>query len=213
MTDTSPPPAARSSPSTARNRQSILDVLRRHLPPRGLVLEIAAGAGEHAVFFAGARPGLTWLPTDPDPQAVASIAAWREHSGLQNLLPPQILDAADPDAWPKGPADSVVNINMIHISPWAVTEGLMTGAGRILARGGVLFLYGPYFEAEVETAPSNLAFGASLKQRNPAWGLRKREDVVALASCHGLQLAERVIMPANNLVLVFRRVQIPQPNL
>lgn len=204
MTDI-PPPGARTSPSTARNREPILDVLKPRLPSRGLVLEIAAGAGEHAVHNAGALPGLLWRPTDPDPEALASIAAWREHAALPNLLEPLVLDAADPDSWPIKRADAVVNINMIHISPWAATEGLMVGAGRVLPAGGVLILYGPYIESAVETAPSNLAFDANLKNRNPAWGLRRLDDVAALAARQGLELAERIGMPANNLALVFRR--------
>ncbi len=206
MTMTDPPHSgAFSAPSTARNRGPILEVLKRCLPPAGLVLEIAAGAGEHAVFNAAALPGLQWRPTDPDPEALGSIAAWREHAALPNLLPPLPLDAADPDAWPLDRADAVVNINMIHISPWATTEGLMTGAGRLLPADGVLFLYGPYIEAEVETAPSNLAFDGNLRARNPAWGIRRLDEVKDLAAAHGLQLAERIAMPANNLSLVFRR--------
>jgi SAM-dependent methyltransferase len=201
----SPPPGARVSPSTARNRDPILEVLRPRLPPAGLVLEIAAGAGEHAAHMARALPGLSWRPTDPDPEALASIAAWREAAGLDNLLPPLRLDAADPDGWPVAHADAVVNINMIHISPWAAAEGLMTGAGRVLAPGAPLFLYGPYIEASVATAPSNLDFDASLRGRNPAWGLRRLEDVAALAAGRGLALEARIAMPANNLLLVFRR--------
>ena len=200
-----PPPGAFSSPATARNRGPILEVLKRCLPAAGLVLEIAAGAGEHAMFNAAALPGLRWRPTDPDPQALGSIAAWRGHAALPNLLPPLPLDAADPDAWPLDRADAVVNINMIHISPWATTEGLMKGAGRLLPADGVLFLYGPYIEAGVETAPSNLAFDENLRARHPAWGIRLLDDVKALAAAHGLQLAERIAMPANNLSLVFRQ--------
>jgi SAM-dependent methyltransferase len=201
----SPPPGARVSPSTARNRGPILEVLRPRLPAAGLVLEIAAGAGEHAAHMARTLPGLSWLPTDPDPEALASIAAWREAAALDNLLPPLRLDAADPDSWPVARADALVNINMIHISPWAATEGLMTGAGRVLAPGAPLILYGPYVEAGVPTAPSNLNFDASLRGRDPAWGLRRLEDVTALAAERGLVLEERIAMPANNLVLVFRR--------
>jgi len=200
-----PPPGALASPSTARNREPILRVLQSCLPPTGLVLEVAAGAGEHALYNAAAFPDLQWRPTDADEQALASIAAWRDHAGTPNLLAPLRLDAADPDRWPVERADAVVNINMIHISPWSATEGLMAGAGRLLPAGGVLYLYGPYLEAEVETAPSNLAFDASLKARNPAWGIRRREEVAALAAHHGLALAERVAMPANNLSLVFRK--------
>lgn len=200
-----PPPGARMSPSTARNRDPILKVLKTCLPAEGLVLEIAAGAGEHAVHNAAAFPGLVWQPTDPDPEALSSIAAWREHANLPNVLPPLSLNAAEPDSWPVARADAVVNINMIHISPWSATEGLMAGAGRILVPGGVLFLYGPYLEATVETAPSNLSFDASLRARNGAWGIRALEDVMGLAAEHGLALASRVPMPANNLSLVFRK--------
>jgi cyclopropane fatty-acyl-phospholipid synthase-like methyltransferase len=205
MTDL-PPPGARASPSTARNREPILQVLKAHLPAQGLVLEIAAGAGEHAMQAAAALPGLQWRPTDPDPEALASIEAWRAQAGLGNLLPALRLDASDPGGWPIAAADAIVNINMIHISPWAATEGLMTGAGRVLPAGGVLVLYGPYLEPEVATAPSNLAFDDSLKSRNPGWGLRRREEVVALAARNGLSLAERIAMPANNLALIFHKI-------
>lgn len=203
MTDL--PPAARSSPATVRNRDPILEVLRAHLPAEGLVLEIAAGAGEHAVHFARALPGLQWRPTDPDPVALDSIGAWRKAAALDNLLAPLILDASQPDAWPVDRAEAVVCINMVHISPWSATEGLMTGAGRILPPGGVLYLYGPYREAGVPTAASNENFDADLKRRNPAWGLRHLDEVTALAAAHGLELSERITMPANNLSLVFRR--------
>ncbi len=201
----SPPPGARVSPSTARNRDPILEVLRPRLPKRGTVLEIAAGAGEHAVYNAAALPGLRWLPTDPDAEALESIAAWRRHAALPNLLSPLRLDASNPEDWPSGPFDAVVNINMIHIAPWAAAEGLMTGAGRVLSQGGVLFLYGPYLEPGAPTAPSNLAFDLSLRSRDPAWGLRRLDEVTALAAGHGLQLSERIAMPANNLALVYVR--------
>jgi len=200
-----PPPGARVSPSTARNRDPILAVLKPRLPASGEVLEIAAGAGEHAAYLAAALPALQWRPTDPDPEALASIAAWREQAGLANLLPPLRLDASDPDAWPIDRADVVVNINMIHISPWAATQGLMRGAGRVLSPGGLLFLYGPYFEADIPTAPSNLDFDASLKSRDPAWGLRHLDAVTALAAECCLDLADRIAMPANNLSLFFRK--------
>ena len=200
-----PPPGARVSPSTARNREPILQVLKPRLPATGLVLEIAAGAGEHAVYCAAALPHLQWRPTDPDPEALASIAAWRDHAALPNLLPPLRLDASDPDGWPVGRADAVVNINMVHISPWSATEGLMAGAARVLPAGAPLVLYGPYIEPDLETAPSNLDFDASLRRRNPAWGVRRLDDVTVLAARHGLVLAERIAMPANNLSLVFRR--------
>jgi SAM-dependent methyltransferase len=199
------PRGALTSPSTARNRDPILQVLRACLPPHGLVLEVAAGAGEHALYNAAAFPDLLWRPTDADEQALASIAAWRDHAGTPNLLAPLRLDAADPDGWPVTRADAVVNINMIHIAPWSAAEGLMAGAGRLLPAGGVLYLYGPYLEAETPTAPSNLAFDESLRRRDPAWGIRGLEAVTALAAAHGLALGERVAMPANNLSLVFRK--------
>jgi hypothetical protein len=205
MSNVPPPLDARTSPATARNRGPILEVLGPRLPMSGVVLEIAAGAGEHALYCAAALPHLRWRPTDPDPDALASIAAWRRHAALPNLLPPLRLDAADPAGWPVERADAVVNINMIHISPWAAARGLMTGAGRILPAGGLLFLYGPFFEADVETAPSNLAFDLDLRRRDPAWGVRRLGEVTALAARQGLALAERVAMPANNLALFFRK--------
>jgi hypothetical protein len=198
-------PAARTAPSTARNRDPILGVLRTRLPAHGLVLEIAAGAGEHAVYFAAALPTLQWQPTDADPEALASIAAWREHAGLGNLLRPLGLDASQPDTWPVERADAVLAINMIHISPWTATVGLMAGAARVLPAGGGLFLYGPFIVCDAPTAPSNLEFDQSLRRRNPGWGIRHLDDLVALGAAHGLALAERLTMPANNLVLVFRK--------
>jgi SAM-dependent methyltransferase len=194
---------ARSAPSTARNRDPILAVLRERLPTTGLVLEVASGFGEHAVWMTQHLPGLTWQPTDRDD--LSSILAWREAAGLANLLAPQILDASDPEHWPVAYADAVVCINMVHISPWAATQGLLAGAGRVLPRGGRLFLYGPYREAGVGTAASNAAFDADLKRRNPAWGLRRLEEVAAEAARHGLRLAERIAMPANNLVVMFEK--------
>lgn len=200
-----PPDGARTAPSTARNREPILEVLRPRLPEDARVLEVASGAGEHAVFLAAALPSVRWQPTDRDAEALLSIAAWREASGLANLAPPIRLDAADLSSWPSGPVDAVVCINMIHISPWAAAEGLMAGAARVLAPGARLFLYGPYREADVETAPSNLAFDESLKSRDPAWGLRDLAQVKALAAANGLNFAERIAMPANNLIVVFEK--------
>jgi SAM-dependent methyltransferase len=203
MTDL--PPGARTSPATARNRDPILDVLRPRLPAHGLVLEIASGAGEHAVHLARAFPGLEWQPTDPDPVALDSIGAWRKAAGLDNLRAALILDASNPEAWPVDRADAIVCINMVHISPWSATQGLMTGAGRILPRGGLLYLYGPYREAGVPAAASNETFDADLRRRNPAWGLRDLDEVTALAAAHGLDLVDRIAMPANNLSLIFAR--------
>jgi len=194
---------ALTSPSVARNREPILAVLRRVLPVRGIVLEIASGTGEHAIHFAAALPELIWQPTDRDPEARRSIAARRAAAVLPNLLPPLELDAAAP-SWPVERADAIVAINMIHIAPWSAAEGLMAGAARLLAPGGILYLYGPYQENGRHTAPSNAAFDASLRARDPEWGVRDVGAVAELAARHGLALAERVAMPANNLSLDFR---------
>src|SRR6185312_4006163 len=176
MSDTIPE-GARTSPSTARNRQPILEVLAPRLAVGARVVEVASGAGEHAVFLAAALPQVRWQPTDRDAEALASIAAWRAASGPTNLAPPLRLDAAEASTWPAGPFDAVVCINMIHISPWAASEGLMAGAGRVLTPGGRLFLYGPFLEADVGTAASNLAFDESLKARDAAWGIRDLAEV------------------------------------
>jgi SAM-dependent methyltransferase len=199
-----PSQEALASPSVARNREPILAVLRRVLPPAGMVLEIASGTGEHAAYFAAALPHLTWQPSDQDEQALGSIAAHRANAALPNLLAPLSLDAAAP-AWPVERADAIVAINMVHISPWRATQGLMAGAGRVLPPGGVLYLYGAYRENGTHTAPSNEAFDADLRRRNPEWGIRDLEAVAELAGGHGLTLVERIPMPANNLSLVFRR--------
>jgi SAM-dependent methyltransferase len=169
-----------------------------------MVLEIASGTGEHAVYFAAALPHLTWQPTDQDERALNSIAAHRAASGLPNLLAPLRLDAAAPN-WPVERADAVVAINMVHISPWQVTQGLMAGAGQVLPPGGVLYLYGAYKVNGFHTAASNEAFDQDLRLRNPEWGVRDLEEVADLASTHGLELVERISMPANNLGLMFRR--------
>ena len=205
MRKTSPlPPGALSSPAVARNRDFILAVLRRALPGRGTVLEIASGSGEHAVHFAAALPQLSWQPTDPAPEARDSIAAYRAAAQLPNLMPPLALDATSP-TWPVTQADAMVAINMIHIAPWAAAEGLMAGAERLLPAGGALFLYGPFREHGQHTAPSNADFDESLRARNREWGVRDLDEVAALASRHGFALEERVAMPANNLSVVFRR--------
>ena len=194
----------REAPAAARNRQPILEVLRTRLPASGLVLEIASGSGEHAVHFAAALPGLVFQPSDPDAGARASIDAWAEDSGLQNLRPALALDAAAGD-WPVTAADAVLCCNMIHISPWTSAVGLVRGAARILRPGGLLYLYGPYRRDGRHTAPSNEAFDADLRRRNPAWGVRDLEAVAALAAKGGFDAPEVVEMPANNLSVVFRR--------
>lgn len=202
----SQPDGALSSPAAARNSAAILAVLSAHMPARGAVLEIAAGSGQHAVAFAGALPGVDWTPSDPSPEARASIAAWARHAVSPNLQPPLALDAMDEKTWPDARFDAVFCANMIHISPWAATEGLMRLAGQTLRRpGGLLALYGPFLEADQPLAPSNAAFDASLKGRDPAWGLRDRDAVTTLARAHGLTLTRRVAMPANNLMMLFRR--------
>lgn len=193
-----------SSPAALRNRDPILDVLRRALPPSGRVVEIASGAGDHALYFARSLPHLAWQPSDPSPTARASIAAWREAEGPANLNPPLDLDASA-ERWPIDQADALVAINMVHISPWRATIGLCANAGRILPPGGLLFLYGPYRQQGRPLAPSNIAFDADLRRRNPEWGIRDVADVVAAAQASALRLEAVVAMPANNLSLLFRR--------
>ena len=197
-----PDDGRRFSPSTARNRDPILGVLKEALPASGLVLEIASGAGEHAVHFAAHLPTLEWQPSDADPDALGSIAAWRAATALPNLRAPVTLDVAL-EPWPIARAAAIVCINMIHISPWRSAEALMRGAARVLPRGGVLFLYGPYRRGGRHTATSNEAFDHDLRRRNPEWGLRDLEAVVALATGNGLRMSRTVAMPANNLSIVF----------
>ncbi len=192
------------APATLRNRDPILDVLRGVLPTTGLVLEIASGSGEHVLHFAQNLPGLTFQPSDPSPAALASISAWMASVDLPNIRAPMALDAAT-WPWPVTAADAFVCINMIHISPWASTEGLMRGAAALLQPGAPLYLYGPYRRAGVATASSNEAFDLDLKARNPAWGLRDLAEVAALAGREGFSGPEVTEMPSNNLSVVFRR--------
>jgi len=192
------------APATDRNAAPILEVLRRVLPARGTVLEIASGTGQHAVHFAGALPGLDWQPSDADPRSRASIDAWRAYTGLPTLRAPLDLDVCR-EPWPIDAADAIVCINMIHISPWQASIALMKGAAARLPAGGVLFLYGPYRRDGAHTAPSNEAFDAQLRARDPAWGVRDMEAVEALAQAEGLICEERVPMPANNFSVVFRK--------
>ena len=194
---------ALTSPAVRRNREPILAVLRRVLPAHGTVLEIASGSGEHAVHFAAGLPELAWQPSEIDADALASISAHRMAARLPNLLPPLELDACSP-RWPVGRADAVIAINLIHIAPWTAAEGLMAGAARVLPPAGVLYLYGAFKENGRHTAPSNAGFDASLRAYDPRWGVRDLGEVCALARRHGLDLAERIPMPANNLSVVFR---------
>ncbi|MCJ8155947.1 DUF938 domain-containing protein [Sphingomonas sp. LaA6.9] len=196
--------ARKHAPATLRNREPIVDVLRTLMPVRGTVLEIASGSGEHIVHFAQVFPALEWQPSDPDPDGRRSIAAWGAQSGLRNIRPPLDIDASASD-WPVGPVDAILCINMVHISPWVATQGLMSGASVHLAPGAPLYLYGPYRRDDVPTAESNEAFDLSLRSRNPEWGLRRVEDMITLGAASGLELERLVEMPANNLSLVFRR--------
>jgi len=193
------------APATLRNREAILAILRHELPEWGSVLEIASGSGEHAAYFAGAMPQLAWQPSDPDAEADSSIHAYRDDYKGVNLRASVLLDAALPD-WPIKHADAVVCINMVHISPWTATVGLFKGAANLLDDGGPLILYGPYFEDGVEPAPSNLDFDLSLKARDDRWGIRRVEDLDVVARRSGLARAARYEMPANNLMLIYRRV-------
>ena len=198
------PDARRSAPATLRNRDPITAVLRDVLPEAGVVLEVASGTGEHAIHFARAFPTLRWQPSDPSPDARQSIAAWARAEKLNTVRPPLDLDAAS-DNWPIANADAIVCINMIHISPWDATVGLMRGAGRLLNSGQPLYLYGPYHRAGHALAPSNAAFDADLRLRDERWGLRDLDTVVACAEDQGLKLASVIAMPANNLSVIFRK--------
>ena len=197
------------SPAARQNRQPILEVLRQVLPATGTALEIASGTGQHVVWFAAHLPGWTWQPSDVNPAALPSIAGWVAPQALTNVRPPVQLDvmaerwlADDAQATP-AQFDAIYCANMLHISPWAASAALMQGSARHLARGGRLITYGPYLEDEVATAASNLSFDASLRERNPDWGIRRRADLEQLAGQAGLRLAARHAMPVNNLLLVW----------
>jgi hypothetical protein len=200
--------ARRFAPATARNRAPILAVLERELPARGLVLEIASGTGEHSVAFAEALPALAFQPSDADPDALASIEAWRRHAALPNVRPALALDV---HAWPwpaRDPSDAIdaiLCINMIHIAPWSACLALLDGAAAVLAPGAPLVLYGPFREGGAHTAPSNAAFDANLRERDPRWGVRDQGEVAAEAAARGLDLVRVAAMPANNRTLVLRR--------
>lgn len=190
----------RHAPATERNREPIREVLARFVPKGARVLEIAAGTGQHAAYLAPRLEVRAWLPTDGDPTALASIDAWRAESDA--ILPARVLDVTKGD-WPEGPFDVVYSANMIHIAPWACCEALVDGAARVLAEGGSLALYGPFKRGGAHTAPSNEAFDASLRARDPRWGVRDLGEVTARASQAGLSLREIVEMPANNLTVIF----------
>jgi hypothetical protein len=211
--------ARQYAPATQRNREPILEVLLQVLPPTGTVLEVSSGTGEHAVFFAPRLIRNKWIPSDPNPLARASIAAWREHCPADNLYPPIALDACDSlwsiegDELPESlqdidlkrdPIIAIANINMIHIAPWSACLGLIAGARRILPPGGILYLYGPFKQAGRHTAPGNVAFDESLRAQNPEWGVRDLDDVVAVAREEHLSLVKTYTMPANNLSVIFQ---------
>jgi hypothetical protein len=204
---------ARHSPAAERNRQPILEVLRQVLPGRGAALEIASGTGQHAAWFATGMPGWTWQPSDTDAQALPSIAQWCAQAGA--AMPPPVLLDVSAALWPQAGAafpglfDAIYCANMLHIAPWGACAGLMQGAARHLAPSGALITYGPYWEEGVAAAASNIAFDESLRARNPEWGIRSIQDVRGQARQAGLELETRVAMPANNLLLVFRR---PRPS-
>lgn len=189
----------RSAPAALRNREPIADVLHEWLPGSGLVLEVASGTGEHSAFFAERFAQLDWQPSDVHPDALSSIRAWRAAVRLPNLREAIVIDAATAD-WPIDRADAILNINMVHISPWTAALGLIAAASRLLGPGSPLILYGPWLMDSIETAPSNLAFDADLKRRDPAWGLRRVEDFAAAAK-DDFELVETRLMPANNLML------------
>ncbi|MEO0455982.1 MAG: DUF938 domain-containing protein [Cyanobacteria bacterium P01_A01_bin.114] len=203
--------------ATDRNREPILTVLQRVLPPTGTVLEIASGTGQHAVFFAPRLAPRHWLPSDPQRVLRESIAAWSAAEPAANLAPPIALDAAEP-RWPiedqqtshgvpkYPPINAIVNINMIHISPWEACLGLLAGAQRVLPSGGILYLYGPYQRNGQQTAPSNASFDEWLRSQNPAWGVRHLEEVTAAAEACQLRLQSVIEMPANNLSVVFESI-------
>lgn len=202
--------ARQHSLPAGRNREPILGVLRRVIAPGSRVLEIASGSGEHAVYFAAHLEDVRWLPSDPDPNARASVAAWIEEMQSNNVAAPLDLDVCEA-GWEKaiGACDAIIAVNMIHISPWEATLGLMRGAGALLSEAklgpGVLYTYGAYKRGGAHTAPSNEAFDAWLKERDPSYGVRDLEEVEAAANVNGLRLREIIEMPANNLSLVFER--------
>jgi hypothetical protein len=192
------------SPAADRNKQAILDVLVGVLPEHGHALEIASGTGQHVAWFASGLPGWDWQPSDAQPDGFASINAWATEQGVRNARAPVVIDVMAPN-WLPDPQlfDLVYCANMLHIAPWATCAALMHGSAQHLAPGGLLVTYGPYLEDAVPTSPGNLAFDDSLRERNPAWGIRRIEDVKAQATKAGLQLLERHAMPANNLLLVW----------
>lgn len=206
------------APATQRNREPILQVLQTVLPPTGTVLEIASGTGEHAITFAPHFPALVWQPSDVQPIALASIQAWQTHTPTPNLRAPLKLDVSQPSWWEAMSTEdlpaiaAIVNINMIHISPWSACVGLLEGAANLLAVGGCLYFYGPFKREGQHTATSNAAFDRSLQATDPDWGVRNLEDVIAIAQGHHFRLADAIAMPANNLSVVFQKEVAESPD-
>ena len=202
-----PSEKARHFPATARNRDVIAGVLRDYLPDTGTVLEIGSGSGEHSVYFAGLFPGLIWQPSDPDPLNLDSIQAWIEAAAgeVGNVRPPLSINASDV-IMPLEAADAIMCVNVVHISPWDATEGLMRIAGRLLALGGILYMYGPYKIDGAHTAPSNETFDRSLRAQNDTWGVRDLEEICVEAEKNGLTYVEKIAMPSNNYSVVFRKL-------
>jgi Protein of unknown function (DUF938) len=215
MADT--PDLRRYAPATERNREPILAVLQQVLPPTGTILEISSGTGEHAVFMAPQLAPRYWLPSDPNPDARDSIRAWRQSAPCDNIYSPMDIDASSSE-WSiesgrfpirdltEQPINAIVNINMIHIAPKSAYLGLLAGARRVLPIDGILYLYGPFKQGGVHTAPSNEAFDDSLQSQNPQWGIRDLEEIIRVAHSHNLDLQKVYEMPANNLSVVFKLV-------
>lgn len=192
-------------PATERNRDPILTVLKQYLPAQGQVLEVASGSGEHITHFAQHFPAVDWQPSDLDPACLESIQAWCDFLGLDNVYAPLQLDTTTQDNWPKTELDALICINMVHISPWEATKGLMKKAGDLLQAGGILYLYGPYRRNGIHTAPSNAAFERSLQAQDGRFAIRDIGDVEVEGALNGLHLREVIEMPANNFSLVFQR--------
>jgi len=220
MTAPNPTPTAsqeadrRHAPATLRNREPILAVLDRVLPPTGTVLEIASGTGEHTAYFAPRLAPRFWQPTDVDPGALRSISAWQGEEPAVTGLPPLLLDVLDP-RWPRTikllhpPVTAIVAINLIHIAPWEACLGLLAGAGDMLPDEGILYLYGPFRRQDEPMAPSNAAFDADLRSRNPHWGIRDLDDVADAAQAAGLGWLGSIAMPANNRSVILARQAVP----
>ncbi len=208
-------PDPQHSPAAERNRQPILETLRQVFPANGAALEIASGTGQHVAWFAAGLPGWTWQPSDAQADGFASIIWWCDKAGVTNVEPPVVLDVMAL-RWPSAGAefsmrfDAIYCANMLHISPWATCAALMQGAARYLTADGVLITYGPYLERDVPTSQGNLDFDVSLRETNAEWGIRWLDDVERQAALEGLRLSARIQMPANNLLLVFKRTEVAE---